>query len=203
MNKRMAFAALMLALLSFALPALSETRALLVACSDFLTQPDLGSSISGNLHMIGSALISADVSPGALSIEDGTIGSVQALEDAAQDAFAESDEDDLSILYLCTHGVLSSADDGQVYLLLGDGQIENPLSAAQLCSILGGVQGEKLLILDACFSGALIGRGMPEGVHLPGARPEPSTFVTPFLRDPSIHVLTSASGSESSWYYDG
>lgn len=203
MNKRMAFAALTLALLSFVLPALSETRALLVACSDFLTQPDLGSSISGNLHMIGSALISADVSPGALSIEDGTIGSVQALEDAAQDAFAESNEDDLSILYLCTHGVLSSADDEQVYLLLGDGQSENPLSAAQLCSILGGVQGEKLLILDACFSGALIGRGMPEGVHLPGARPEPSTFFTPFLRDPSIHVLTSASGSESSWYYDG
>ena len=98
MNKRMAFAALTLALLSFVLPALSETRALLVACSDFLTQPDLGSSISGNLHMIGSALISADVHSGFLSIEDGTIGSCEALAQAAHHTFAESDEDDLSIL---------------------------------------------------------------------------------------------------------
>ena len=203
MNKRTAFAALMLALLCFALPALCQTRALLVACSDFLTQPDLGSSISGNLHMIGSALISADVHSGFLSIEDGTIGSCEALAQAAHHTFAESDEDDLSILYLCTHGFLSSADDEQVHLLLGDGQSESPLSAAQLYDMLSDVQGEKLLILDACFSGALIGRGMPETPRLPGAKPEPSSFITPFLRDPSIHVLTSASGSESSWYYDG
>jgi len=203
MNKRPAFALLSFVLLFLACAALGETRALLVACSDFITQPDLGSAISGNLHMIGSAFISADIHPGNLSIEDGTIGTAAALESAVQNAFSASDEDDLSILYLCTHGVLSSADDGQVYLLLGDGQTESPLSAAQLCALLRDVQGEKLLILDACFSGALIGRGTPEMPHLPGTKPEEPGFVSPFLRDPSIHVLTSASGSESSWYYDG
>ncbi len=172
----------------------STVRALLVACSDFITQEDLGAAISGNLHMIGSALISADV--GHLSIEDGTIGSAEALNTAISDAFSEADEDDLSIFYLCTHGVLSSSDDGQVYLLLGDGQTESPLSATELYDMLCGIQGEKLLILDACHSGALIGRG------LPGADSMDSAFMTPFLSDSSMHVLTSSSGSESSWYYD-
>lgn len=167
----------------------STTRALLVACSDFITQEDLGAAISGNLHMIGSALISADVSH--LSIEDGTIGTPEELGTAIIHALGAADEDDLSIFYLCTHGVLSSSDDGQVYLLLGDGKTESPLSAIDLYNQLSSIQGEKLVILDACHSGALIGRGQPD----PG-------FLTPFLKDSSMHVLTSSDGSESSWYYD-
>ncbi|MGN0995646.1 MAG: hypothetical protein ACI4PG_01935, partial [Candidatus Ventricola sp.] len=133
----------LIALLLFLAPACAhaQTRALLVACSDFLTQPDLGSAISGNLHLIGSALVSADVSLGDLSIEDGTIGSVQALGDAIDDAFAGADENDLSILYLCTHGILSSADDEQVYLLLGNGSSESPLGAQQLHALIRNIQG--------------------------------------------------------------
>ena len=171
------------------------TRALLVACSDFETQEDLGAAISGNLHMVGSALISADIGLGNLSIEDGTIGTVDALSAALTDAFSEADEDDLSILYLCTHGVLSSSDDEQVYLLLGDGQTESMLSSPELYELIRDVQGEKLLILDACHSGAWIGRGMPAGA-------QSDNLLSPFLLDSSIHVLTSSSGSESSWYYD-
>ncbi|MBQ7886392.1 MAG: CHAT domain-containing protein [Clostridia bacterium] len=178
------------------------TRALLVACSDFVTQEDLGAATSGNLHMVGSALISADVGLGNLSIEDGTIGTVDALGAAITDAFSQADEDDLSILYLCTHGVLSSADDGQVYLLLGDGQTESPLSAAALYDLIRELQGEKLLILDACYSGALIGRGQPQIGQLPGSRKAEPALLSPFLMDSSVHVLTSSSGSESSWYYD-
>ncbi|MDO5377817.1 MAG: FlgD immunoglobulin-like domain containing protein, partial [Clostridia bacterium] len=78
------------------------------------------------------------------------------------------------------------------------GESETPVGAAQLFELVSGIQGEKLLILDACFSGALIGRGLP--VKQP---PESGASVfTPFLSDPSIHVLTSASGNESSWYFD-
>ena len=62
---------------------------------------------------------------------------------------------------------------------------------------------EKLLIVDACYSGALIGRGAFAHSLLPGSRAQsPASLETPFLADPSIHVLTSASGFESSWYYD-
>ena len=122
-----------------------STRALLVACSDFETQEDLGAAISGNLHMVGSALISADIGLGNLSIEDGTIGTVDALSAALTDAFSEADEDDLSILYLCTHGVLSSSDDGQVYLLLGDGKTESMLSSNQLYDLICNIQDPFLM----------------------------------------------------------
>lgn len=177
------------------LPAssLAGTRALLVACSNFITQPNLGNAVSGNLQMIGSALLGADPRLDALSIEDGTIGTPQALSDAVSSAFSEASEEDLSILYLCTHGVLSSSDDDTVYLLLGDGQTESMLTGPQLYEMIAGIQGEKLLILDACFSGALIGRA-------PGAQ---QALTVPFLSDPSVHVLTSADGYESSWYFDG
>lgn len=195
---------LLMLLLTFAPQANAQnmrtTRALLVACSDFITQEDLGASTSGNLHMVGSALISADIGLGNLSIEDGTIGTIDALGAAIADAFSEANESDLSLLYLCTHGVLSSADDNQVYLLLGDGKTESPLSSQALYNLLCDIPGEKLLILDACYSGALIGRGQPEAGILPGSRHEP--FLSPFLLDSSMHVLTSSSGDESSWYYD-
>ena len=51
------YAALLLAAALFALPsgALAAARALLVACSDFASQPDLGSAVSGNIHMIASS----------------------------------------------------------------------------------------------------------------------------------------------------
>jgi len=194
---------LSLLLLACGVPAKAqetETRALLVACSDFITQEDLGAAISGNLHMIGSALISAGV--GHLSIEDGTIGTVPALGEAISNTFFDADEDDLSVFYLCTHGVLSSSDDGQVYLLLGDGKTESPLSAQALYDLLCGIQGEKLVILDACHSGALIRRGQPEADIHPGTQSTDSVPLTPFLQDSSMHVLTSSDGSESSWYYD-
>lgn len=197
------FAAL-IAMALAVLPACAQaaTRALLIACSDFVTHPDLGNAVSGNIHMIGSALISSDMPLGAISIEDGTIGTPDALRTAVCDAFADTAEGDLSILYLCTHGVLSSADDGEVYLLLGDGQTETPISAKELYETVADIQGEKLLIIDACFSGAIIGRGTPPEGVLPGSIPRESSSSALFLSDPGIHVLTSASGFESSWYYD-
>lgn len=181
--------------------ARADTRVLLVACTDFITQPSLGNAASGNLQMIGSALIGARSRLDLLSVEDGTIGTPDALEDAVQNAFGAATQEDLSILYLCTHGVLSAAGDGEATLLLSDGQTETPLSALQLCRMLMRLQGEKLLILDACYSGALIGHGsnMQQTILLPGARPSNGSV---FCQDPSIHVLTSADGSEAGWYYD-
>ena len=198
--------------LTFALPAASraDTRALLVACSDFITQPDLGSAISGNVQMIASALLGVSPRLSGLSIEDGTIGSGEALSSAIADTFSAADEDDLSILYLCTHGLLSSSDDGLSYLLLSDGETETALSGEALCTMLAPIQGDKLLILDACFSGALIGRGAqrrpgqgePPEPHSASPAQTAALAARPFLSDTSIHVLTSAGAHESSWYYD-
>jgi len=199
-------------LFAFCLPSVSlaDTRALLIACSDFVTQPDLGSAISGNVQMIASALLGVNPRLAGLSIEDGTIGTDAALEASITNAFGKADEDDLSILYLCTHGVLSSSDDGLAYLLLSDGETETALSGSSLCDMLAPIQGDKLVILDACFSGALIGRGAQSRPRhsedtdsfLPPETEIRAMAAAPFLADTSIHVLTSASGHESSWYYD-
>ena len=199
------FCRILLALaLTLLLPAaaFAQTRALLVACTDFVTQPNLGNTASGNLQMIGSALLGVQPRLSVLSIEDGTIGTEEALASAITAAFGEATEQDLSIFYLCTHGVLSSADDGQVYLLLGDGVRETPLSSDQLYGLISGIQGEKLLILDACYSGALLGRGRGRASRLPGVRDTFGASASPFLLDPSIHVLASADSREAGWYYD-
>ena len=191
---------IVLTALLLCLPALSlaDTRALLVACSDFVSQPDLGSAVSGNLHMFGSALLGVSPRLSGLSIEDGTIGTPDALQAAVADAFSGADEDDLSLVYLCTHGIVSS-DDGQTYLLLSDGETESTLNSSQLAEMLSPIQGEKLLILDACFSGALLDRETL--ARTPGEAAEQDAIVSPFLRDPTIHVLTSADAHESGWYY--
>ena len=200
---RKCFAFILFLMLALPALALGQTHALLVACHDFLSLPGLGNSVSGNLHIVGSALVGAGLNVGSLSIEDGTIGTIEHLRDAMNAAFDGANETDLSILYLCTHGVLSSSDDGQVYLMLGDGESEAPLGAADLQQLLSSIPGEKLLIVDACHSGALIGRGVSGQSLLPGSRAQsPVSMETPFLADSSIHVLTSASGFESSWYYD-
>ena len=203
MRKWVRFLLCLTLLCLFSFPASAQTRALLVACSDFITQPDLGSEISGNLHMLASALLGAAPTLDSLSIEDGTIGTPQALANAIDSAFTEAKEDDLSLLYLCTHGILSSADDGQSYLLLGNGKTETPLSSDELYHLLSPIQGDKLLILDACFSGALLGRNASEPTNAFSLQANPQSFESPFLKDASMHVLTSASSSESSWYYDG
>lgn len=193
MRRLMRLALLLTLLVLLPASSLAGTRALLVACSSFLSQPELGNAVSGNLQMIGSALLGAQPRLASLSIEDGTIGTPQALDAAIADAFSGATEEDLSILYLCTHGVLSSSDDQTAYLLLGDGQTESMLTGDQLYDMIAGIQGEKLLILDACYSGALIGRS---------AFGDQEACAAPFLSDPSVHVLTSADGNESSWYYD-
>ena len=195
MRKKMGLVAVFVLLVLFPAFSLASTRALLIACSNFVSQPDLGNAVSGNLQMLGSVWLGAQPRLAGLSIEDGTIGTQEALDAAIHDAFDAATEEDLSILYLCTHGILPSSDDQSVYLLLGDGQTESMLTGSQLYEMIAGIQGEKLLILDACFSGALIGRGSPFAQNV-------EDCVKPFLADPSVHVLTSANGFESSWYFD-
>ena len=101
--KQLTAAVWLIALLA-ALPAYAqaETRALLIACTDFASQPDLGSAISGNIHMIGSTLISSDIKPGALSIEDGTLGTQEALRTAVLDTFFGGEPDRLTLDLLRT-----------------------------------------------------------------------------------------------------
>ena len=74
-------------------------------------------------------------------------------------------------------------------LLLSDGVREVGLTPAQLEAAFDGVKGMKLIILDACNSGAFIGKGM--------SHPPEQTY---FVGD-AFKVLTSSGAMEESWYW--
>ena len=165
-------------------------RALLIGCDHFLSQPDTAPAAENNLRLLSDALFS-DARPYALiRTASNTISTAEAFEEAVLAAFGNSGESDTSVLYLSTHGIfhenVSNADAG---LLLSDGQTETLLTGGELQRILDQVAGKKIVILDACNSGAIIGKGLSGGAD------------QRYLSGPEYKVLCSAGGSEASWYY--
>lgn len=193
---------LLLAFLLFLLPITSAAedeesaakngmlRALLIGCDHFLSQPDTWPAAENNVRLVSDVLFS-DVRAYALvrTLSD-SIATVEAFEEAVLNALGNSAETDISVLYISTHGVfeegVSTAEAG---LLLSDGTAENLLSAGALEEILDKVPGKKIVILDACNSGAIIGKGLSGGAD------------RCFLTGPDYKVLCSAGGSEASWYF--
>ena len=170
--------------------ASGRRRALLIGCDHFLSQPDTWPAAENNVRMLADALFS-DVRPYALvRTASNVLTSAEAFEEAVKAAFLTAAENDTCLLYISTHGVfeenVSNADAG---LLLSDGQTESLLTGADLQRILDQVPGKKVVILDACNSGAIIGKGLSGGAD------------RTFLSGPDYKVLCSAGGSEASWYY--
>ena len=170
--------------------ASSRRRALLIGCDHFLSQPDTWPAAENNVRSLSDVLFS-DVRPYALvRTASNTIATVDAFEEAVLAAFRNSAENDTSVLYLSTHGVFDeSISNASAGLLLSDGTEENLLDGATLERILNQVPGKKVVILDACNSGAIIGKGLSGGAD------------RCYLSGPDYKVLCSAGGSEASWYY--
>lgn len=165
-------------------------RALLVGCDHFVTQTDTWPAAERNVQMLGDAL-SRDVRGcAALLCRANAVSSVEELKSAAAEAFASAREGDVSLLYIGTHGEYAPGEGGAA-LLLSDGQNEEKLTAPALQSMLDAVPGLKIVILDACNSGAFIGKGLSDGA-------EKGSFA-----GPDYKVLCSAGGSEASWYFQG
>ena len=168
----------------------AQRRALLIGCDHFLSQPDTWPAAENNVRMLSDTLFSDTRLYALVRTATNTIASVEAFEEAVWAAFQNSAEADTSVLYLSTHGIfedhVSNADAG---LLLSDGQTESLLTGKDLQRILDQVPGKKVVILDACNSGAIIGKGLSGGA------------AQCFLSGPDYKVLCSAGGSEASWYY--
>ena len=157
-----------------------EVYALLVACREFLTAPSLGYDSSANLQTLAACLTLSGVNGARIRLEDGTVSSPSDLSEAARLAFSDAKVDDTCLLYLCTHGF------PEPYMLLSDGRSEAGLRPAELRDLLITLPGSKLVILDACSSGAFL-----------------DFFARQSKPDPEITVLTSCSASEQSWYSAG
>ncbi len=169
------------------------TRVLLVGCEHFSEQPSLAPATSGNIKMLSDAFEQAGVQRVDTAVN--TVASAEQLEYAIASSFSGAGLGDLNILYIATHGEYNPAMPHRpVTLTFSDGLTDTEVTAAQLEAILDNVGGKKLLIIDSCFSGAVIEKGMPAALR--------DTAPVPFQRGDYM-ALTSAGGNELSWVWSG
>lgn len=76
-------------------------------------------------------------------------------ESAIRDAFAGAEENDISLFYYSGHGLNSNGDDNGSLCGIDYSYIK----PSELRRMLDAVKGTKVIIVDACRSGQLIGRG--------------------------------------------
>ena len=167
----------------------SLNRALLVGCDDFISQQSTAPSSANNVVRMAETL-----SGGAMNLEtlvtrrDG-ISSLAELAELISDAFSSADEDDVNYFYISTHGVWNqSQPNAEIRLLLSDGLHEDSVSALELRALFDAVPGTKVLLIDACHSGAMIGKGVQDVFD--------NTFI-----GADYKVLCSSGGAEESWFW--
>ena len=167
---------------------LPARRALLVGCDDFVSHEDTAPSAQMNVRRMREILLSdvrgyADI----VSHETGVSSEKQLLA-AIESAFALADENDVSLLYICTHGLYDRIT-FEPSLVLSDGDEEDVITAGSLRSALDQIPGQKVLILDACNSGAFLGKG------------EWNELAQNWFEGDQYFVLTSASANEDSFLW--
>ena len=166
-------------------------RALLVGCDHFVTQADTSPSSENNVGRMAEVLSGGAMNLEKLVTRSTGIGSIEELKDLILSTFDGATGSDVSYFYISTHGVWKQGDPNEAMtLLLSDGRSENGVTARELREVFDQVPGIKVLILDACHAGAMIGKG----VHAP--------FDNVFA-GPDYKVICSSGGAEESWFWSG
>ena len=182
-----------LVLLLIAPAALAEgvNRALLVGCDRFVTQEHTTPSSANNVTRMADTLSGGAMNIDVLVTRRNDLSTVAELESLIMDAFGDAETGDVSYFYISTHGVWEQGlRNGSMTLLLSDGSHEEGVTAEQLRLIFDRIAGTKVLIVDACHAGAMIGKG----VHAP--------FDNVFAGKDYV-VLCSSGGAEESWFWAG
>lgn len=164
------------------------SRCLLIGCDRFVSMPGTEPASANNVDTMEALL--ADFLPEGTEIfrQVNGPGSVDGFGQLVADTFREAKQADTALVYLSTHGVLKTEAGGQaMFLLLSDGETEEGLSPEALRSTLEKIPGRKILILDACHSGAVIGEGWD------GPNP---------FEGSGCLVLCSSSAPEDSWFWN-
>ena len=166
-------------------------RALLVGCDHFVTQEDTSPASENNVGRMAEALSGGAMNLERLVTRSTGIPGAEELDKLISETFADATEDDVSYFYISTHGVWEQgSSNGEMTLLLSDGRSEGGVTARQLREMFDRVPGTKVLMLDACHAGAVIGKG----VHAP--------FDNVF-QGPDYKVICSSGGAEESWFWAG
>lgn len=166
-------------------------RALLVGCDRFVTQEETTPSSENNVLQMAEALSGGAMNLETLITRRNDVASPAELEELIQAAFSQADENDVSYFYISTHGLWEQGQpNGDMTLLLSDGRNENGVTADMLRAMFDRIKGTKVLIIDACHAGAMIGKG----VHAP--------FDNVFQGN-EYKVICSSGGAEESWFWSG
>ena len=181
------------------------TRCLLIGCDRFVSMPGTEPASANNVETMAALLtdfLPEDTAEDTLIIRQvNGPGTVAGFEQLVADAFRRSNEADTCLVYLSTHGKLiqnsefriqndESETRGTGYemaLLLSDGAEEEYLTPEKLRETMDKLPGKKILILDACHSGAVIGKGWDEGNPFEGS---------------DCRVLVSSGAMEESWFWN-
>ena len=164
------------------------TRCLLIGCDRFVSMPGTEPASANNVNTMEALL--ADFLPEGTEIsrQVNGPGDIDGFEQLVADTFRGAKQADTSLIYLSTHGVLKTeAGEQKMFLLLSDGTEEGALSPETLRNTMEKIPGRKILILDACHSGAVIGKGWD------GPNP---------FEGSSCLVLCSSSAQEDSWFWN-
>ena len=164
------------------------TRCLLIGCDRFMSMPGTEPASANNVDTMEALL--TDFLPEGTQVfrRVNGPGTAAAFEELVKETFRDAKAADTSLIYISTHGVLQGdGEERQMALLLSDGTEEERLTPEILRSALEQIPGRKILILDACHSGAVIGRGW-EGKNL--------------FEDSGCLVLVSSGALEDSWFWN-
>lgn len=166
-------------------------RALLVGCDRFLSQPDTTPSSANNVRQMEKAFSSGAMPMENIFSQPDGLSSTGDLAALILDTFSDADENDVSFFYLSTHGIWEEGmSSGSMTLLLSDGERESAVSAYMLRTMFDQIQGQKVLIIDACHAGAMLGKGVAERLT--------NTFA-----GQDYIVICSSGGAEESWFWSG
>ncbi len=161
-------------------PERGVSRCLVIGYDDFAGMPDTAPCSANNAEIMTALFL--DFVPEAETVvrrvnEPGTLDGLEVL---IRETFGPAAPGDTSYLYLSTHGVIWEDDNGLgMALMVSDGTCEEALTPARLRTMLDGIPGNKVLILDACHSGAVLDA----------------------LSDPEYRVLASSAAEEESFFW--
>ena len=138
-------------------PERGVSRCLVIGYDDFVSMPDTAPCSANNAEIMTALFLDFVPDVRAVVRRVNEPGTVDGLETLIRETFRSATPDDTSYLYLSTHGVTWEEEEGTgMALMISDGAREEALAPDRLRAILDGIPGKKVLILDACHSGAVL-----------------------------------------------
>ena len=173
-------------------------RALLIGNTDYRSGPTIYAP-QYDIQTLGKTLSQQGKRSYEVTIREDLTAS-QILE-AVSNTFADADSGDISLFYFAGHGNYSLIAQENGALVGID--YSSYVYASDLRDALDAVKGRKIVIIDACYSGGLIGRGADKekGSISDPARAFMDAFLNGSVTSETGKLLSRGDNLASNWYY--